>query len=228
MLIQRTTIAGNKAAQAGGVMVFGPPVRILDSTISDNVAAAGPDVEGDGGGIYVGNGGRLELVNSTVAQNGAYTSGGGVFSDAGSHAGISFSTIARNRADSDERFGGTTGGIHLRTAGVQVAANARVTNSIVALNTEAGGALADCGGIGFLGKGVNLLTSTSQGKCSTVDPIVAAEPRLGPLGSNGGRTPTIALLAGSPAIGAAASKAPARDQRGVKRSDPDLGAYERR
>ena len=228
LLIQRTRIAGNKAAQAGGVMVFGPPVRIVDSAVVTNNAAAGPEVEGDGGGIFVGNKGRLELVNSTVAGNGAFTSGGGIFSDAGSQAVISFSTIARNRADSDSKFGGTTGGIHLRTAGVQVAANARVSNSIVALNTETGGAAADCGGIGFLGSGVNLVTTTNQGKCSAINPIVAANPGLGPLGGNGGATPTIALLAGSPAIGAATGKAPARDQRGVRRSDPDLGAYERR
>jgi hypothetical protein len=126
-------------------------------------------------------------------------------------------------------FGGTTGGIHLRTAGVQVAANARIANSIVALNTEVGGVAADCGGIGFLGTGINLVTTTNQGKCSEADPLVVADPRLGPLRDNGGPTPTIALLAGSPAIGAAGpGKAPARDQRGVKRTDPDLGAYERR
>jgi hypothetical protein len=229
MLIQRTAVSGNKAAQAGGVMVFGPPVRIVDSTIDGNLASAGPGVEGDGGGILVGNKGRLELTNSTVASNGAYTSGGGIFSDAGSQASISFATIARNRADSDGEFGGTTGGIHLRTAGVQVAANARIANSIIALNTEAGGVATDCGGIGFLGTGVNLITTTNQGQCSEGTPIVAADPRLGPLRDNGGPTPTIALLAGSSAIGAAgASRTPARDQRGVRRDDPDLGAYERR
>jgi hypothetical protein len=229
MLVQRSIVTNNKAAQAGGVMVFGPPVRIVDSTIAGNVASAGSEVEGDGGGILVGARGRLELTNSTVANNGAYTSGGGIFSDAGSQASISFSTIARNRADADAMFGGTTGGIHLRTAGVQVAANARIANSIVALNTEAGGVATDCGGIGFLGTGINLLTTTNQGKCSEADPIVAANPRLGALGSNGGPTPTIALLSGSPAIGAAGpGKAPARDQRGVKRTDPDLGAYERK
>ncbi len=229
MLIQRSIVIGNKAAQAGGVMVFGPPVRIVDSTVAENLASAGPGVEGDGGGIFVGNKGRLELTNTTVANNGAYTSGGGIFSDAGSQASISYSTIARNRADVDAMFGGTTGGIHLRTAGVQVAANARISNSILALNTEAGGATADCGGIGFLGTGVNLITSTGQGKCSEGTPIVVADPRIGKLADNGGPTPTIALLAGSPAIGAAGpGKAPKRDQRGVKRSDPDLGAYERR
>jgi parallel beta helix pectate lyase-like protein len=229
LLIQGTTVSRNKAAQAGGVMVFGPPVRIVDSAVANNLASAGPDVEGDGGGIYIGNKGRLDLTNSTVANNGAYTSGGGIFSDAGGHAAVNFSTIARNRADADNKFGGTTGGVHLRTTGVAVPATARVANSIVVLNVETGGAGADCGGIGFLGTGINLISTTNQGTCSNVAPIVAANPLVGPLASNGGPTQTIALLAGSPAMGAAgAGRTPARDQRGVKRTDPDLGAYERR
>jgi hypothetical protein len=228
LLIERTTVSHNKAAQAGGVMVFGPPVGIVDSTVSNNLAAAGPNVEGDGGGIYVANKGRLNVINSTVANNGAYTSGGGIFADAGGHAAINFSTIVGNRADSDGKFGGTTGGVHLRTTGVAVPATARVANSIVALNVETGGLGADCGGIGFLGTGVNLISTITQGTCSDATPIVAANPLLGPLRDNGGPTRTIALLAGSPAIGAAdAGKTPARDQRGVKRTDPDLGAYER-
>jgi hypothetical protein len=228
LLIQRTTIAANKAAQAGGVMVLGAPVRVVDSTISSNLAAAGPQAEGDGGGIYVGNKGRVDVSNSTIAANGAYTSGGGIFADAGGHAAISFSTIARNRADADGRFGGSTGGVHLRTTGVQVPATARIANSVLVLNTEVGGVGTDCGGIGFLGTGINLISTTNQGSCADGPPIVAANPLIGPLARNGGPTQTIALLAGSPAIGAAVGPGPARDQRGVKRTDPDLGAYERR
>lgn len=228
LVIERSTIASNKAAQAGGVMTFGPVVRIVESTVSNNVAAAGPGVEGDGGGVFVGAGGRLEVVNSTVANNGAYTSGGGIFSDARSNASISFSTIVRNRADADNANGGTTGGVHLRTQGVQVAARARISNSVLALNTETAGVATDCGGIGFLGTGINLISTTNQGSCSAAPPILAADPRLGPLARNGGPTATVALLSGSPAIGAAVGKAPKLDQRGVKRRDPDLGAYERR
>ena len=110
LLIERTTIASNKAADAGGLMAFGPPVRIVDSTIASNLAAAGAGgEEGDGGGIYVGVKGRVELTNSTIAGNGAYTSGGGIFSETGSQATVNFSTIVRNRADADGMFGGTTG-----------------------------------------------------------------------------------------------------------------------
>ena len=61
-------------------------------------------------------------------------------------------------------------------------------------------------------------------------PVINAD--LGPLQNNGGPTETMALLAGSPAIGHADnSKATATDQRGVTRVDEpgettDIGAFE--
>ena len=62
------------------------------------------------------------------------------------------------------------------------------------------------------------------------NPVIDA--MLGPLQNNGGPTMTMALLAGSPAIGQADNAlAPATDQRGVTRLDQpgeliDMGAYE--
>jgi hypothetical protein len=62
------------------------------------------------------------------------------------------------------------------------------------------------------------------------NPVINAD--LGPLQNNGGPTQTMALLAGSPAIGQADnSKAPTTDQRGVMRLDEagettDIGAFE--
>jgi hypothetical protein len=60
---------------------------------------------------------------------------------------------------------------------------------------------------------------------------LTAEPLLGPLQDNGGRTPTMALLPGSPAIDIAGSGCPSTDQRGYPRPDIgesacDIGAYE--
>ena len=55
------------------------------------------------------------------------------------------------------------------------------------------------------------------------------ERLLDDLKDNGGATKTIALRLGSPAIDKAnPDTAPARDQRGVLRHDPDIGAFERR
>jgi len=56
--------------------------------------------------------------------------------------------------------------------------------------------------------------------------ITFADPLLGPLQDNGGPTQTMALLAGSPAIGGGAN-CPALDQRGVARSNGcDIGAVQ--
>jgi hypothetical protein len=66
--------------------------------------------------------------------------------------------------------------------------------------------------------------------------ITGEDPQLGPLQNNGGETPTMALLAGSPADNAGnpaeleSSPAACRatDQRGLTRLIPcDIGAYER-
>ena len=54
----------------------------------------------------------------------------------------------------------------------------------------------------------------------------AVNPQLGTIGNYGGPTPTVPLLAGSPAINAGSS-CPATDQRGFARNDVcDIGAYE--
>jgi CSLREA domain-containing protein len=69
-------------------------------------------------------------------------------------------------------------------------------------------------------------SSTTQGTGN-----ISGDPNLGPLQDNGGPTHTMALLAGSPAIGAAdgtiSSSAPVNnlDQRGINRTNSDIGAY---
>jgi len=101
-------------------------------------------------------------------------------------------------------------------------------NSIIARNTDQNSAAsADC----FITTGgndhnvVGLGTGCAQGAGN----IATAHPRLGKLGAHGGPTPTIPLLRGSPAIGAASrASAPRLDQRGVRRDrHPDSGAFER-
>jgi hypothetical protein len=59
-------------------------------------------------------------------------------------------------------------------------------------------------------------------------PLQPLVPKINALANNGGRTDTMALLPGSPAInGANGANSPARDQRSYLRPDaPDIGAYE--
>ena len=96
-------------------------------------------------------------------------------------------------------------------------------NSLVAFNTPTNnfGIITDAGH--------NL---SSDGSCAFTNTgsVNNTDPKLGPLADNGGPTWTMALLPGSPAIGAADSAgAPPTDQRGVVRPQGpgvDIGAFE--
>lgn len=110
--------------------------------------------------------------------------------------------------------------------------SANLLNSLIALND---GASADVSGA-FQSLGHNLIGATngSIGFAAPGDLVGSTAfplaPKLGPFGNNGGPTPTLALLPGSPAIDeGAAPGAPATDQRGIIRpqgTSPDIGAYE--
>ena len=99
--------------------------------------------------------------------------------------------------------------------------NLTTCNSIVAGNGPS-----DLTGV-VLSQGYNLIgiTNGSSGwtttdlKGSSIDPL---DPRLGPLQDNGGSTPTMALLAGSPAIDQGNSTGIFNDQRGTFRPFDDL------
>jgi hypothetical protein len=70
---------------------------------------------------------------------------------------------------------------------------------------------------------------SSDGSCGFDSGLNGVDPLLGPLADNGGPTPTMALLPGSPAIGRAnPASAPATDQRGVPRprASSDIGAFQ--
>src|SRR5205085_1172153 len=76
--------------------------------------------------------------------------------------------------------------------------------------------------------GHNLIQAPDPGFGSQPSDILGKDPLLGPLQNNGGPTPTRALLAGSPAIGAGdPALAGTTDQRGSPRPLlPDIGAYQ--
>jgi hypothetical protein len=83
----------------------------------------------------------------------------------------------------------------------------------------------------LIGNGAGCRITTGNGNI-VGSPSHVINAMLGPLQNNGGTTMTMALLAGSPAIGQADNAlAPATDQRGVTRRDQpgeltDIGAYE--
>lgn len=191
---------------------------------------------GNGGGLY--NSGTVTLNRCTFSGNKSDGEGGGLYNAAGGSASIANSTFANNTGQS---LGG----------GLFNAGSISVTNSSMAWNSSVlGGGITNTGTLNLAN---TLLANNPGGDCASVggsvqpsgtnlvkdgscDPMaIAADPKLGPLTNNGGPTPTLALLPGSPAVDAAADALCAAppvnhiDQRGVTRPQGahcDIGAFE--
>ena len=174
--------------------------------------------QGDGGAIRaIGNSlGRLTIENSTIASNSAGNNGGGLHLGTDGTVAIEGSTIARNTA------GGRGGGINRRSGSVPT-----ITRSIIAGNST-DTTDQDVRG-NFISGGYNLV----QDRSATTGYLASdlpedTDPLLGDLMDNGGGLLTMALLPGSPAIDAG-GVAPSgeTDQRGaVITGLRDIGAYE--
>ncbi len=206
----------------------GGTLTVLDSTIANNsttntLVAAGINSES----------GSVIIINSTIADNvdnnSNSTGGVGIY---GGTAYIGNSTISGNTATQQS----TTGFSGSNTSGGGIDATGTVTlyDTIVAGNTGSLNNPTDVSGT-FISLGNNLIgraNADSKGFISTDQvgtiskPI---DPKLGGLANNGGPTPTLALLTGSPAVAAGNSaNAPATDQRGDARPQGaiDIGAVE--
>ena len=151
-------------------------------------------------------GDSLTIVNSTMSDNG----GTGLLAGSAAAVSVTNCTIVRNNR----------GMASLLSETVPSVINYR--NSLIADNGT------DCfSTVGiFSSQGFNL---DSDGSCAQVAAdATAANPRLAPLADNGGPTPTVALLPGSPAInGGNDAVAPEKDQRGFGRKGAsDIGAFE--
>jgi hypothetical protein len=230
--IQNNTANILHGMSGGGIFNSGT-LNINGSTISGNTAAP------LGGGGYVGgaagilNTGSLTLNNSTMSGNTNSIGAGGIRND-----GL---LTLNNTTVTGNSTGGHGGGI--LTGGSP--AIVRLQNSILAGNSASYGP--DCAGADYaamVSAGYNLIGSTygcSFFTATTGDQVGTYEnpidPRLQPLGSNGGLTLTHALQLDSPARNAGNPASPgsggdaclATDQRGVARpfgDACDIGAYE--
>jgi hypothetical protein len=252
LTVSRTAIRGNVAESGGGVSAISPSLRISKSTIAGNTANALSSGDG-GGGIVTGlrltltastvsgnralgsgaqGGGILtlfahansevKLTNDTIAQNAADNRGGGFANTTGT-VDANAVTVARNVADADGNSVGTGGGL-LTTLGTSF----EIRNSLVALNhSDVTGP--DCAGV-FASGGQNLVGKTAGcGGFTAADftNVPATKVKLSKLRDNGGPTKTAAIRRGSKAINHGGGDTPKRDQRGVHRHDPDIGAFER-
>jgi CSLREA domain-containing protein len=225
LTLSRVAVLGNGTTSFGGGISSDEVLVVNDSTIAGNEAVRA------GGGVIAG--GSLTLTNTTVSGNRSTSDfGGGIYLFGGTGATINNATITANTAAS--RGGGT----FVESSAFIGQEPPRFSNTILAGNTAASDP--DCSGAAISG-GHNLLGNGAG--CLDFRPAVSdaegtgaalLDPRLGPLGGNGGPTPTHALLTGSPARDAgAAASCESDDQRGLARPGSgsgqavcDIGAFE--
>jgi hypothetical protein len=235
LTIDHGSVSANTAAHDGGGLYYSHPSSTAHGTV--NACTIWGNGAANGGGIYQEAGSYiLDVTNSTLAYNSATNDGGGldaesswpmltsctlsentadlgagIFSRYG--LGIQCCTIARNTANS---FGG---GLFSASLGPTL------ENSIVADNHLADW-LQNLAEIGtdvwgpIVSWGYDLIQSTIGASIVTnvAGNIYGVDPRLGPLGDNGGPTQTMELLPDSPAHDTGnAADAPVYDQRGVHR-----------
>ncbi len=237
LTVTASTLNGNRAGVGGigGQGASGATPPGLDG-------AGGPG--GSGGGVF-SSAGAVRLINDTLLGNVAGTGGaggrsggsGGHGGDGGAVAVTAGHSLVRNATIAGNRAGG--GGAHRFTAGPPGALGAggglfvrsprpaddmTLQNTIVASSIGAGCATAPRSAITNGGHDLSYGDRTCPGK--------EGNPKLGPLRDYGGPTRTLALPAGSAAIGQIPRRnghCPATDQRGVRRPEGkacDIGAYE--
>jgi hypothetical protein len=203
------TLIASNAANRGGGIYNKSSLTVLRSTFASNLSNL------DGGGLYNDDGDVL-LANSTFYGNTASGNGGAVFSvtQTTRYLTIINATVYKNGADEG-------GGLFLPGGNPAV-----ISNSIIATSIMGG----NCSG-SFTDEGNNLRWPTTDASCVGN----YGDPKLNPLGRNGGLTPTIALRLESAALDSAddticsADPINSVDQRGISRplgDHCDIGAYE--
>lgn len=223
---------------------------IAQSAIYGNTAEANGV---SAGGVEFTNGAFGSIRNSTISYNFTDGNGGGVVVS-GSVTGVTLEhvTIANNVCDFDNDGVGNGGGLFQGGLGT-----VSISHCLIANNTDVSGQAPDIQGSGVTSQGYNLIgnagntnfssnttgdlygdtNNTTTANAGATEFPEAINPLLGALQINGGLTPTLALLAGSPAIDAGnPASAVVVDQRDISRpldgngdatSVVDIGAYER-
>jgi hypothetical protein len=230
-------LGGGHAFGGAASIVFGS-VRMLRTTLGNNLAVGGAEPGGgasagsaQGGAIY--NAGDVTITNSTLIGNEAQSgkarpflalhgraSGGAVGNDGGTMS-LSHVTIAGNAAS--HSGGGTVG--YFFGGGIFSTNGTLVLHDTIVANSPSG---SNC--FGTIIDGGHNISSDSSGNFTAPGSLNNTDPVLGPLADYGGPTPTMALLAGSPAIDAAdTASCPETDQRGIGRpfgAGCDIGAFD--
>jgi hypothetical protein len=241
--LQRCILSNHVAFAGGGIHASGV-VAVAECLFTRNRG------DNDGAGIYQLSG-SLTVSNCTFSHNTNTSRGGAMTIGVGATttALINNCTFASNSAIfggaliiygivgvSNCTFSGNRGAIHNTSSG-----SITVRNSVLAGNSTAGSG--DASGA-FISGGYNLIGAGdgSTGWTGLADQVGSVNapinPLLGPLQVNGGLTPTMALLPGSPAIDQGHTAGSLLDQRGGARphdksipnatggDGSDIGAFE--
>ena len=204
-------MAGSPGGGTGSVYHEGVPLVLVGSTFSGNVTGA------HAGGLFLGGGTDAQISNCTFANNSTPGNAGGLWAGNG-NVTVDHCTFANNDADYGPAiFKGSSGTVTL-------------TDVIMSNNTTANefSAVACHETFGDGGGNVQWPETKNNGNSDTpcAATVVFADPQLAPLADDGGPTETMALPAGSPAVGVGVS-CEGYDQRGTMRADPcDSGAVE--
>jgi hypothetical protein len=224
---------GGFGGQASGGGIFNSnTVHLNDSTFEQNVARGGisnadfPGVGGGGGALA--NAGTLFSTNCTFALNRTQTpapagsAAGGAIYNSGTlylmNVTVASNTVVNASAPANLR------NYYLATLTLRnsiVAYATGISNNAPVPTANAEGPITD-GGFN--------ISSDASCNFNSGSSFNSTDPRLGPLTDNGGPTPTMRLLANSPAINSGTpAGAPSFDQRGARRpfgGGVDIGAFE--
>jgi CSLREA domain-containing protein len=238
LFVDSVVLSDNEASSGAAIGYSDGNTIITDSTLSGN-RAMGPDVFGGAiaGVMGFGAPGSAQLINSTVTGNSSQDFGGAINLSGTASLTILSSTISGNTANSDDDISGDGGGIFRNaSAGALTIANTILAGNQVGAN---GGTNLQCSGsLTSLGHNLRSATDPNCNGFTATGDFVDPNPMLGVLGPNGGPTPTIPLLPGSPAIEAGDPSpldglppaCPSVDQRGFLRGGGagvcDIGAFE--
>lgn len=191
VVLRDCRITGSQAANGGGVYVDEAHLRIERCLLDGNEASA------QGGALYVRDA-EVALVNTTLSGNSAGEGGGIAAVDAGAivpFVSLHSVTLAENEADE--------GGQLLVTGDAEV----QLRHTLLAEAASGGNCLGEVTSLDY-----NLADDDSCALGGAHD-LEVTDAGLGPLADHGGPTFTHALVEGSPAIDAGATRC--RDAQGV-------------
>ena len=214
-----TTIAGNIVdGNGGGINNNAGTLTIAGSTFSSNQSYG----TGSGGAIE-NSSGTVTMSDSTIDANVASGAGGGIDNESGGNLTLTSATLSGNSS-----YNGNGGGIDNNGGTLSLQNTIVAGNFDYTVNEDIVGVITTDNGNNLLGTGAN---NTTTNPTPGPNDVFTSTPMLGTLGDFGGPTQTMALLAGSPAIGAgnASATVPTTDQRGLPRTvngSLDIGAFQ--